>query len=108
MEKYWAHLDNNRIVTQVVVATEEYIASGRLGLPQNWVETSPTGEFRKHFAGIGYTYDLTLNAFISPKPFPSWVLNQSTCSWEAPIPYPEDGKYYVWDENTLSWVEFNY
>ena len=101
---YWAKLDNNRIVTQVIRADEDFILSGAVGLPQNWIQTSYTGEFRKNFAGIGYTYDLVRNAFISPKPFPSWILNEETCQWEAPIPYPGGPTEYVWDESTQQWI----
>jgi len=61
--------------------------------------------FRKNYAGKGYTYDQTRDAFIPPKPFPSWVLNEDTCRWDAPIPRPDDGKMYEWDEGTTSWIE---
>jgi hypothetical protein len=61
--------------------------------------------FRKNFAGIGYTYDRLRDAFIPPKPYASWVLNENTCLWDAPVAYPDDGKQYTWDEDTLSWVE---
>ena len=61
--------------------------------------------FRKNYAGLGYTYDAGRNAFIPPKPFNSWVLNESTCLWDAPVAYPTDGKRYTWDEATVSWVE---
>lgn len=61
--------------------------------------------FRKNYAGIGYTYDEERDAFIPPQPFPSWVLNEDTCLWYAPVPYPTDGKIYIWDEATVSWVE---
>lgn len=71
----------------------------------NWKQTSYNANFRKNYAGIGYVYDATLDAFIPPKPYPSWLLNTTICQWEAPVPYPTDGKYYVWDEATLSWVE---
>lgn len=71
----------------------------------NWVQTSYNGNFRKNYAGIGYTYDFVRDAFIPPQPFPSWVLNESTCLWDAPTPMPNDGKRYVWDETTTSWVE---
>jgi hypothetical protein len=101
---YWAKLDNNRIVTQVIRADEDFIASGAVGVPQNWIQTSYTGEFRKNFAGIGYTYDLIRNAFIPPKPYPSWILNETTCQWEAPIPYPGGPTEYVWDEQQQAWV----
>ena len=60
--------------------------------------------FRKNYAGIGYTYDVSRDAFISPKPFVSWVLNEDTCLWDAPVPMPTDGKMYRWDEETIQWV----
>ena len=68
-----------------------------------WKQTSYNNRIRKNYAGIGYTYDSIRDAFISPKPFNSWILNENTCIWEAPIPYPEDNKYYKWNEQTLSW-----
>jgi len=104
MSRIWAKLDNNRIVTELVVADEELIISGRFGLSQNFVETSYTGAFRKNYAGIGYSYDMLRNAFIPPKPYPSWVLNEDTCRWNSPIAAPADGLYYNWDEDSLSWV----
>ena len=61
--------------------------------------------FRKNFAGIGYTYDETRDAFIPPKPYPSWILKEDTCRWKAPVARPDDGKYYTWNEETKSWVE---
>lgn len=70
----------------------------------NWKQTSYNANFRKNYAGIGYIYDATLDAFIPPKPYPSWLLNTTTCDWQAPVPYPTDGKAYYWDEVTLSWV----
>jgi hypothetical protein len=72
----------------------------------NWKQTSYNGNIRKNYAGVGYTYDASRDAFIPPKPFNSWVLNESTCLWEAPVPYPDDGNRYVWDEETLSWILF--
>lgn len=63
--------------------------------------------FRKNYAGIGYTYDEQRDAFIPPKPYPSWILNEFSCLWESPIPYPNDGNRYYWNEDTLSWVIFN-
>lgn len=69
-----------------------------------WVQTSYNGNMRKNFAGIGYTYDSQRDAFIAPKPFDSWVLNEDTCQWQAPVPYPEGGGAYEWDESTQSWV----
>jgi len=70
-----------------------------------WVQTSYNGTIRKNYAGIGFTYDSTRDAFIPPKPFASWLLNESTCQWGAPTAMPEDGKRYTWDEATTSWVE---
>jgi hypothetical protein len=71
----------------------------------NWKQTSYNASFRKNFAGIGFNYSVDLDAFIPPKPYPSWLLNTATCQWQAPIPYPNDGKLYQWDEATQSWVE---
>lgn len=68
-----------------------------------WIQTSYNANFRKNYAGVGYTYDSTRDAFISPKPFNSWILDEATCRWNAPVPYPSDGKLYVWDEDTASW-----
>lgn len=70
-----------------------------------WKQTSYNGNTRKNYAGIGYTYDVNRDAFIAPKPFPSWVLEEKTCSWTAPVPLPDNETPYVWDEATLSWVE---
>jgi hypothetical protein len=78
---YWAQLDNNRVVTQVVEATEEVILSGILGNPNNWIETSLTGEFRKNYAGVGHTYDLVLNCFYAPQPSESIGFDNTTCRW---------------------------
>lgn len=72
----------------------------------NWKQTSYNGNIRKNYAGVGYTYDASRDAFIPPKPFNSWVLNESTCLWEAPVPYPDDGNRYIWNEETLSWILF--
>ena len=100
------------IVTQVIVAEQDVIDSGLFG--DGWVQTSyntyggqhPEGRpLRKNFAGIGYTYDTERDAFIPPQNYPSWTLNEDTCLWEAPSLYPEDGALYLWDEDTLSWVE---
>jgi len=75
------------------------------GTDGTWIQTSYNGNIRKNFAGIGHTYDLTRDAFIAPKPYASWVLNESTCRWEAPTPYPDDDNVYEWDESTTSWVK---
>lgn len=70
-----------------------------------WKQTSYNRSFRKHYAAQGFTYDALRNAFIPPKVFESWTLNEDTCSWQSPIPYPDDGKKYNWDETTTSWIE---
>lgn len=70
----------------------------------NWKQTSYNNSFRKNFAGIGYTYNPTLDSFIPQKPFNSWILNETTCTWEPPTPMPLDGLIYIWDETTLTWV----
>ena len=71
-----------------------------------WKQTSYNNNIRKNYAGIGYSYDAGRDAFIAPKPYPSWVLNETTCRWEAPIPMPvEEGKMYTWNESTTSWDE---
>ena len=71
----------------------------------NWVQTSYSGNFRKNYEGVGYTWDAMRNAFIPPQPYPSWVLNEGTCQWQPPVPMPTDGKKYEWDEATTSWKE---
>lgn len=102
------------IVTEVLVIEQDVIDTGLFGDPALWVQTSynthggqhPEGRpLRKNYAGIGYTYDAVRDAFIPPSPFPSWLLNEDTCLWDAPTPYPDDGKPYYWDEDTLSWIE---
>lgn len=70
-----------------------------------WKQTSYNSSFRKNYAGIGYTYDRNRDAFIPPKPYASWMLNEDTCLWDSPVPYPTDGKMYQWDEATTNWVE---
>jgi hypothetical protein len=69
-----------------------------------WLQTSYNGNMRKNYAGVGYTYDSSRNAFIAPKPFDSWLLDEATCQWNAPTSYPNDGNKYVWNESTTSWV----
>jgi hypothetical protein len=68
-----------------------------------WKQTSYSGSFRKNFAGIGYTYNADLDAFIPPKPYPSWLLDEATCQWKAPVPMPQDGELYEWDEAAGEW-----
>lgn len=74
-----------------------------LGADRTWVQTSYNNNFRKNYAGVGDTYDMERDAFIGLQPFTSWALNEETCRWEAPVPYPDDGKIYNWDESAGSW-----
>jgi hypothetical protein len=118
---HFAQLDDQNIVTQVIVVTNAELldpATGSesealgiafcqslFGAETKWVQTSYNAKTRKNYAGIGFTYDSNRDAFISPQPFPSWILNEDTCQWEPPVPYPTDGKQYYWDEDTESWLE---
>jgi hypothetical protein len=102
---HFAEIDNDNIVQRVIVAEQDFINSGAVGDSFLWVQTSYNNNFRKNYAGIGYTYDQTRDAFIPPQPFPSWLLDEDTCRWDAPIPRPDDGKTYEWDEDTTSWKE---
>lgn len=115
---HFAELDNNNIVQRVIVVNnsdtmKDGVEDEQTGinfcqrlLGGIWKQTSYNGNFRKNYAGMGYTYDSIRDAFISPSPFPSWVLNENTCRWGAPIPMPiEEGKFYVWDEPTITWKE---
>ncbi len=115
---------NNGIVEQVIVAEPEFFQTFVDSSPGEWIQTSyntrggvhyqpdsnepsadQTKALRKNYAGIGFTYDRTRDAFIPPKPYASWVLNETTCLWDSPVPYPTDGKKYQWDEATTSWIE---
>ena len=110
---HYAFLDENNIVTEVITGRNEtevvdgisdweaYYGEFR---GQTCVRTSYNGNIRKNFAGIGFTYDVERDAFIAPKPFASWVLNEETCQWEAPIPYPDGDLMYKWDEEAGDWV----
>jgi len=109
---HYAYLDENNIVVTVVVGkdetelidgldTEIYYA---LNTPYKVKRTSYNNRIRFNYAGIGYFYDEVRDAFIPPKPFNSWVLDEATCQWHSPIPYPSDGKDYRWDEATINWV----
>ena len=118
---HFAEIDGDNVVVRVLVVPDdqqergqEFLASD-LGLGGTWKKTSYNtiaGEhreggtpYRKNYAGIGYTYDSTKDAFIPPKPFASWTLNEDTCIWDAPVPMPTDGKFYEWDEETTTWKE---
>ena len=100
---HFAKLDNN-VVTEVIVSEQDFINSGAVGDSFLWVQTSYNGNFRKNYAAVGYTYDKTKDAFIAPKPYPSWTLVEDTCQWEAPVSYPTDGQSYSWDEDTTAWA----
>jgi len=102
---HFAKIDSNNIVENVIVAEQDFINSGAVGDSFLWVQTSYNNNFRKNYAGVGFTYDSTRDAFIPPQPYPSWTLNEDTCQWEAPVAYPDDDKMYDWDEETTSWVE---
>ena len=116
---HFAKLDLNNVVLQVDVVNNSDIDD--LPFPEsepvgvafltnwsggytNWKQTSYNENFRKNYATVGGVYNPTLDAFIAPKPYPSWVLNESTCQWEAPVPFPSDGGNYYWDEQSQSWV----
>jgi len=112
---HFAQIDENNIVTQVIVIEQDVVDTGLFGDPASWIQTSYNTSggihtlggtpLRKNYAGIGYTYDSTRDAFIPPKPYNSWILNETTCLYEAPTPMPTDGKIYNWDEETTSWIE---
>jgi hypothetical protein len=91
-------------VVDGIVATQAEINSERYGDAFLWIQTSYNGNFRKNYAGVGYTYDPQRDAFIPPKPYSSWILIEDTCLWEPPVPMPEEGQY-MWDEDTINWVE---
>lgn len=116
---HYAFLDENNIVTEVIVGKNENEEGvdweqhygnfrGQTCKRTSYntyggVHNNGGTPFRKNYAGIGYSYDQTKNAFIPPKPFNSWILNESTCLWEAPVVYPDDGGQYKWNESTTSW-----
>lgn len=114
---HFAQLDDANTVTQVIVIhnnelLDNDVESEAKGVEfcqslfgGTWKQTSYNGNIRKNYAGIGYTYDVSRDAFIAPQPYPSWTLVESTCRWQAPTPMPVDGKPYKWDEPTLCWVE---
>ena len=106
---------SNGLVTQVIVAEPEFFDTFVDSSPGEWIKTSYNTSggvhsdggtpLRKNYAGVGYTYDSVRDAFIPPQPYPSWILNETSCIYEAPVPYPTDGLRYDWDEPTTSWVE---
>lgn len=113
---HYAFLDNNNTVTEVIAGRDEYETVDGISdweayygefRNQRCVRTSYNGNIRKNYAGIGFTYDEGRDAFIPPQPYPSWVLNEDTCLWDAPVAYPDDGQRYEWDEDTTSWVQID-
>ena len=113
---HFAEIDSDGVVQQVIVVANKDTADANgvekehIGaafceslLGGTWKQTSYNGNFRKHYAGIGYKYDADLDAFVPPKPFPSWTLDDD-CNWQAPVPMPTDGKMYSWDEAGQVWV----
>ena len=113
---HFAQLNEQNVVLQVIVVNNNELIdetgneSETKGvtfceqlLGGTWKQTSYSGKIRKNFASIGFTYDSTRDAFIPPKPFDSWILNETTCLWDSPTPYPNDGQNYFWDEPTTSW-----
>ena len=102
---HFAKINNNNTVTEIIVAEQNFINSGAVGDSFLWVQTSYNGNFRKNYAGKGYTYDKTRDAFIAAKPYASWTLVEDTCQWKPPTAYPDDGKTYKWNEDTTNWVE---
>jgi hypothetical protein len=118
---HYAKLDENNSVLEVnVVDNEVEDEKGEAGVISwllegwggvSWVKTSYNSTIRKNYAGFGYTYDEDRDAFIAPQIYPSWILDEETCRWEAPVPYPEttdEEKSYSWDEDSLSWIEVEF
>jgi hypothetical protein len=113
---HFAELDeNNKVIRVIVVNNNELLVDGveqeekgitfcQTLLGGNWKQTSYNASFRKHYTATNYTYDEQRDAFIPPQPYASWSLNEETCDWDPPTPFPNDGKYYRWDEYTLSWI----
>ena len=109
---HFAKLGIGNIVEQVIVVSNDIAITEQAGVDfinklyntrDVWKQTSYNRTFRKNYAGIGYQYDQTRDAFIPPKPYSSWILNETTCNWESPVSLPTDGKLYNWNESTLTW-----
>jgi hypothetical protein len=107
---HWAEVNEENVVVRVLVG-DNNDPNGDEGyqwlldnLGGTWIKTSYNGNIRKNYAGVGYTYNEQRDAFVPPKPFESWILNEDTCLWDAPTPYPTDGEMYYWNEDELSWV----
>jgi hypothetical protein len=118
---HFAEIDNDNKVLRVLVIDNEHERNGQqyladdLGFGGTWIQTSYNTHggvhdlggipLRKNYAGIGYTYDESRDAFIAPQNFPSWILDEDSCTWNPPVEYPSDGKVYLWDEDSISWIE---
>ena len=105
---HFAEIDENNIITRVIVAEQDFIDSGTVGNPSNWIQTSYNASFRKQYAGIGGTYNAEKDIFIAKQNYPSWVLD-SNDDWQPPVPYPNDVSVlpcWYWDESITNWVEY--
>jgi len=119
---HFAEINSDNVVQRVLVIDQETLNTGAWGSPDNWIQTSyntrggvhygPNSNtpddgvaLRKNYAGVGYTYDKTRDAFIAPKPYPSWTFVEESCLWKAPVAYPDGGKRYSWDEDITNWKE---
>jgi len=109
---HFAKIGKGNIVEKVVVVSNDVATTEQAGIDflnqtfktnDIWLQTSYNENIRKNFAGIGYTYDQARDAFIAPKPFNSWVLNETTCRWDAPVVKPDDGQKYIWNEQNQTW-----
>jgi hypothetical protein len=117
---HYAEVDENNIATKVIVVEQDFINSGAVGNSSNWIQTSyntrggihytpnsnePDGgiALRKNYAGVGFTYDSDRDAFYASQPYPSWTLNEDTCQWDSPVPYPDDDETYNWNEDNQNW-----
>jgi hypothetical protein len=105
---HWAEIDENGLVLRVTVGNNDEPDEGYQWLIDNlggtWVQTSYNSTIRKNYAGVGFTYDQARDAFIPPKPYDSWVLDEQTCRWDSPVPYPSKGGPFLWDESAGAWV----
>jgi hypothetical protein len=101
---HFVKIDSTNTATEGIVAEQDFINSGKVGDSFLWIQTSYNNNFRKQYAGVGYTYDKANDVFISPKPYPSWSLDASF-DWQPPTTMPDDGKRYIWNEDTKAWDE---
>jgi hypothetical protein len=101
---HFAKIEKSNVVTNVIVAEPEFFNTFVDTSPGEWIQTSYTGAIRKNYAGIGYSYDRVRDAFIPPQPYQSWILNEGTCLWDAPVAMPDDDQRYIWNEATTNWI----